>query len=314
MPGVAVVVPARNAARTLPATLDALGAQTLAPESVVVVDNGSSDATGAIARAHPAVTQVVAGPGRGPGPARNTGVAACAAPLVAFTDADCVPTPGWLAALAAAGEGGASIVQGRVAPDPAATRTPWERTLAVPGFTGLFESANLLVPRRVLDRVGGFGAGIEDPGDPPFGEDALLGWSAVATGARAVFAADALVHHAVLDRPAAAFVAERHRLRHFPALVAAAPGVRDTFLRDRLFLTEQTRAFDLAVAGAALAVLARHPAPLLAALPYARRLRRLTRHWPAHPSPQIALTHLRADAVGAAALLRGSLRHGATVL
>ncbi|HEV2752263.1 MAG TPA: glycosyltransferase, partial [Solirubrobacteraceae bacterium] len=50
-PAVSVIVPARDAAATLPATLAALGAQAGAPEhEVLVVDNGSRDATAALAR------------------------------------------------------------------------------------------------------------------------------------------------------------------------------------------------------------------------------------------------------------------------
>src|SRR4051794_20264371 len=95
---VAVIVPARDAAGLLPTALDALAAQTVAAE-VIVVDNGSRDGTADVAEAHPVVTRVVRrARGEGPGAARNSGAAATDAPLLAFTDADCAPSPGWLAA------------------------------------------------------------------------------------------------------------------------------------------------------------------------------------------------------------------------
>ncbi|WP_422724135.1 glycosyltransferase family A protein [Kitasatospora purpeofusca] len=51
---VTVVVPAHNAARTLSARLDSVYAQTHRPHQVIVVDDGSTDATARIAQAHAA--------------------------------------------------------------------------------------------------------------------------------------------------------------------------------------------------------------------------------------------------------------------
>lgn len=70
---VAVVVPARDAAATLPATLDALAVQTAWPAAVVVVDDGSADDTAAVARAMGAL--VVQHPiNLGQGAALQTGI------------------------------------------------------------------------------------------------------------------------------------------------------------------------------------------------------------------------------------------------
>ncbi len=312
MPTVAVIVPARDAAATLAATLDALAAQTV-PAEVVVVDNGSQDATAALAQAHPAVDRVVQrARGAGPGAARNDGAAATRAEVLAFTDSDCVPVPGWLAAGLDA-LGGADLVQGRVDPDPAGDRHPFEHTVSVSGAYGLFETANLFVRRAWFERLGGFGPGIPAPGRP-FAEDVFFGWEARRAGARTAFSDAALVHHAVLQRPASAFVDERRRLRHFPPLVREVPELRTTFLRRGLFLTEQTLAFDGALAGLVAAALARRALPLAAALPYALRVRRITRHWPQHPAGWLAAVTVAADAVGAASLAAGSLRARRAVL
>jgi len=53
-PLVSVIIPAHDGAETIEALLDALGAQTLSPDrfEVLVVDDGSSDPTAPIARAH----------------------------------------------------------------------------------------------------------------------------------------------------------------------------------------------------------------------------------------------------------------------
>jgi glycosyltransferase involved in cell wall biosynthesis len=83
---VAVVIPAFDAEPFLPAALQSLARQTLPPREVVVVDDGSRDATASVAERHGAT--VVRQQRRGPGAARNRGIQASSAPLVAFLDAD----------------------------------------------------------------------------------------------------------------------------------------------------------------------------------------------------------------------------------
>src|SRR4051812_19242261 len=96
-PAVSVIVPARNAARTIGDTLAALARQDLsAPYEVVVVDDGSDDGTAEVAEHAGGAVRVIRSEGRGPGPARNAGAKESRAPVLAFTDADCVPTSGWL--------------------------------------------------------------------------------------------------------------------------------------------------------------------------------------------------------------------------
>jgi glycosyltransferase involved in cell wall biosynthesis len=84
---VTVVIPARNAASTLGATLDSIlrGSH---PVAVIVVDDGSTDDTAAVASAAGPQVRVLRTEGVGPGAARNEGIAAAATPYVAFCDAD----------------------------------------------------------------------------------------------------------------------------------------------------------------------------------------------------------------------------------
>jgi glycosyltransferase involved in cell wall biosynthesis len=82
-----VVIPLRNGAATILATLATVIAQTLQPRRIIVVDDGSSDGGGALARAHPMV-DVITTPPVGVSHARNTGVAASQADFVAFLDCD----------------------------------------------------------------------------------------------------------------------------------------------------------------------------------------------------------------------------------
>jgi glycosyltransferase involved in cell wall biosynthesis len=306
-----VVVPAWNAAATLGRTLDALAEQRLdEPYEVVVVDNGSTDATRAIAER--AGVRIVARAHGLAGEARNDGAAAASGTVLAFTDADCFPDPGWLAAGLRALDG-ADLVQGRVEPDPAVRMGPFDRSLWVGGQDGLFQTANLFVRRDLFDRIGGFEELHSDAHGRAFGEDVWLGWRAVRAGARPAFAPDALVHHAVLPRGARDYVAERARLDRFPLLVARIPELRSRRLKHGLFLSERTAAFDLAVLSLASGVAFRRAWPLAGALPYlatigARALESGRR------APFVAPVELAADAVGLFALVRGSLKHRAPVL
>jgi glycosyltransferase involved in cell wall biosynthesis len=81
-----VIIPAYNAAEFLPFALKSLQAQTWAPAQVIVVDDGSTDATATVAEQHGAkcLRQAKAGPGA----ARNRGLAAATTDYVAFLDAD----------------------------------------------------------------------------------------------------------------------------------------------------------------------------------------------------------------------------------
>jgi GT2 family glycosyltransferase len=95
-PAVTVVVCTYQGAETLAACLAALGRQTIAERvQVVVVVDGSNDASAEIAKLHD-VEIIVHSKNLGLSAARNTGLAAASAPIVAFTDDDCVPTERWL--------------------------------------------------------------------------------------------------------------------------------------------------------------------------------------------------------------------------
>jgi glycosyltransferase involved in cell wall biosynthesis len=105
---ISVVIPVRNAARTLEVCLGAACAAAAAcGGEVVVADDGSTDDSAAIAARHPC--RVVRPPqgARGAGAARNAGARAARGGTLFFTDADCVLGPDTLAlaagALAAAG-------------------------------------------------------------------------------------------------------------------------------------------------------------------------------------------------------------------
>ncbi|MEZ5313903.1 MAG: glycosyltransferase family A protein [Thermoanaerobaculia bacterium] len=84
---ISVVVPAFDAAATLGDALFSILGQTLPPEEILVVDDGSTDGTAALAASTPGVT-LLRQERRGPAAARTRGARAASGELLAFLDAD----------------------------------------------------------------------------------------------------------------------------------------------------------------------------------------------------------------------------------
>jgi hypothetical protein len=99
----------------------------------------------------------------------------------------------------------------------------------------------------------------------------------------------------------------------FPALATQVPELRTSFFYRRLFLSRRSASFDLAAVGVALALLKRRPLSLIAAAPYAWLLAIDARRW-GRRAPQVVPVEVLADALGAAALIRGSVASGSPVL
>ena len=98
-PAVSVVVPTCNRAGYLDVTLGSLAAQEAAPAyEVIVVDDGTRDGTEDVAARHGA-RLLRPESGHGPNAARNTGIRAARAELVALVDDDVYAPPSWLAAM-----------------------------------------------------------------------------------------------------------------------------------------------------------------------------------------------------------------------
>ena len=90
---VSVVIPTYNRARCLPDTVGSVLAQTVRPQEILVVDDGSSDDTAAVCRRFPAPVRYVPRPNGGASAARNTGMRESAGEFIAFLDADDVWEP-----------------------------------------------------------------------------------------------------------------------------------------------------------------------------------------------------------------------------
>jgi GT2 family glycosyltransferase len=199
VPLVSVIVPVYNDRDGIQRCLAALATQTWPADrlDVIVVDNGSSPALAIDGSA----ARVIVEPRPGSYAARNAGVAAAAGEILAFTDADCVPDPGWIergvTRLLTARQCGLVAGAIRVSMrDPAAptaselvevlTAFPQRRFVERDRFGA---TANVFVSRAVFDRVGGFDPAMMSAGDVDFGERVH------AAGFDVVYASDACVEH-----------------------------------------------------------------------------------------------------------------------
>ncbi len=103
--------PVRNGARYLGAAIESLTTQTVPPVAIVVVDDGSSDGSGDIARRAGAEVVRVGtdAAGIGVGAARNEGVRHARTDLLSFMDADDLSVPERFALQSAALEADPSL-------------------------------------------------------------------------------------------------------------------------------------------------------------------------------------------------------------
>lgn len=83
-----VVVPVYNGADTIGAAVASILAQTIAPEAIFVVDDGSTDATASVVRALGGPITLLQQDNAGPGPATTRGIQHVDTPLLATLDAD----------------------------------------------------------------------------------------------------------------------------------------------------------------------------------------------------------------------------------
>lgn len=317
-PEATVVVATHNRAGFLPGLLAALDAQSARDRlEIVIVDDGSSDDTWSQLSALAAATTLrlqglqVAATG-GPSIPRNVGVDAAAADLVLITDDDCLPEPGWAAAMLEAASAG-GLLRGPVRPtdDPHGL---WDRSIDVAGPTPWFETSNLAVRRSDFVAAGGFPVDDLLPGRPAgrgFGEDVLLG-HALAREVGQQWVPDAVVRHRWLPGDFRDHLGGQWRVVGFPLLVRRLPDLRDALV-GRWFLTRRSATFDLAVAAAAVGG-ALSPWALLGLAPWCAvawpDARRRGRGRAPLRLAQLAI----ADAVTLAALVDGSVRARRVVL
>jgi len=198
-PKVSVVVCAYNAADTLEDCLASLDRLTYPDYEVILVNDGSRDATGDIGRRHARV-RVIDVPNAGLSAARNVGLAEARGEIVAYTDADTRVDRDWLTFLVqpfqtsdVVGSGGPNVVP---ADDPpiaqCVARAPGGPThvLLDDRIAEHVPGCNMAFRRDALLAIGGF-----NPIYLRAGDDVDVCWRLQARGWRIGFSAAALVWH-----------------------------------------------------------------------------------------------------------------------
>ncbi|MDW3181208.1 glycosyltransferase family 2 protein [Roseobacter sp.] len=181
-PRISVVIPHLNQPAFLQRCLTSLQAGKRQPDEIFVVDNGSNVLPQEVCDAFEGVI-LLSESTPGPGPARNTGVAASSGNILAFIDADCLADLDWLAVIEETftQDPSAEILGGdvRIAyddPDRLTLLEAYEsiyayrmdRYIAREGFTG---TGNLAMRRAVMQAVGPFG-GLDVAEDRDWGQRA----------------------------------------------------------------------------------------------------------------------------------------------
>lgn len=223
-PSLSVVVCAYNASATLGECLDHICALDYPDLEIIVVDDGSTDDSAAIAERHPRA-RLIGIPHAGLAAARNEGLWASSGDLVAYIDADAYPTPDWPYYLALAfdasgvsGAGGPNLAPPSDSPGahlvarapggPAHVLLSDDRAEHVPG-------CNMAFWRQTLVELGGF-----DPVFEAAGDDVDLCWRLLDAGGEIGFHPAAVVWHH--RRPnARAFLRQQRSYGHSEALVEA---------------------------------------------------------------------------------------------
>jgi GT2 family glycosyltransferase len=258
-PAASVVVATHNRAWALPRLLAALERQEGVDHfEVIVVDDGSTDETRVeLERLRSQFRMPVEAlhleENAGPACARNQGWRAARAPVVAFTDDDCVPQPEWLAQLLSASDD-ADVVQGRTESDPdqGPATGPFSHTVSVEGAQGYYETCNIAYSRALLERLGGF----DERFRYAYGEDVDLGWRARDAGARITFESNAVVIHDVRPTKFLNYLRGTRRLDGVPLVVRAHPELRAHLYRRYFYRPYHPAAL---VALAALSLVSRRP-------------------------------------------------------
>lgn len=204
---VSIVVPVRDDPAGVATLLDAVGG----PSEVVVVDDGSSDRAALLDAVGGRAVVLHHDRPRGPGAARDAGWRAASGEVIAFVDADVVPSDGWLPRLLAhLADPQVGLVAPRVRsrPGPSVLERyerhrspldlgPAEARVAPRSRVSYVPTAALVCRRRALEQLGGFDAALR------VGEDVDLVWRAVADGWSVRYEPAAVVEH----RPRATWAA-----------------------------------------------------------------------------------------------------------
>ncbi|MBV8451109.1 MAG: glycosyltransferase, partial [Deltaproteobacteria bacterium] len=198
-PKVSIVICAYNAERTLRQCLESLRRLDYPNYEVIIVDDGSHDATAQIASNFPEF-RLIRQPNKGLSAARNVGLHAALGELIAYTDSDCVVDPHWLAFMVRAiadggldGCGGPNYaphedgwIEGCVAASPGAP----SHVLIGDERAEHLAGCNMLFRKAALEDAGGF-----DPQFTAAGDDVDICWRLIDAGYVLGYCPSAFVWH-----------------------------------------------------------------------------------------------------------------------
>ena len=155
LPEISVVIPAFNAAETIERTLDSVLAQTSAPAEIIVIDDGSTDATCEVIARYGDAIRVLSQSNAGPAAARNYGLRESKSDWVAFLDADDVWLPKKLERQLPHCQSGVGLVHcyefedhDKYQGDGLDFETLWSQN-----YIG---TSTVIVSKNTLERIGGF--------------------------------------------------------------------------------------------------------------------------------------------------------------
>lgn len=195
---ISVLIPVFNDQTGVDACLQAIARQTYPVDAieVIVVDNGSTPPL-VLRQNYPFRTHLVVCEAQGSYAARNAGVRVARGEILAFTDADCRPTPEWIVAGLAqlAIRGGMAVVGGNVCIDLPSRPTATALYQYAVGFgqtdnvcvKGFAATANLFCTREQFDLVGPFDERLLSGGDREWC------WRAARHGISVAYGDDAVV-------------------------------------------------------------------------------------------------------------------------
>ncbi len=263
-PSMAVVICAYNAAETLDECLEHTCALAYEPLEIIVVDDGSTDATGSIVARHPRA-RLVRIEHSGLAAARNAGFRSASSEVVAYLDADACPSPEWPCYLALSFD--SSLVGGAGGPNVSPPGDPLgsQRIAHAPGGPAHVllsddraehvPGCNMAFWRDLLVEAAGF-----DPVYTAAGDDVDFCWRVIDRGWQIGYHPAALVWHH--RRPTTrAYLRQQRGYGRAEALVAARHPDRftgvgaarwsGTIYGSRLRVTSGSRIYRGAYGGAA---------------------------------------------------------------
>lgn len=187
---VSVIIPAYNAERTLARAIESALMQTLPPQEILVVDDGSHDRTPDIALGFGAPVRLLRKSNGGPASARNLGAHGARAAWLGFLDADDWWLPEKLERqMALAGDPDIAVLHCLIVDDQ--ITVPFELGFAELWRENLLGTSALVIRRDLFEAMGGF----DECPDLVSVEDYHLWLRVAASGARIVTLQERLVHY-----------------------------------------------------------------------------------------------------------------------